>query len=227
MEKQELLSKLTDDLKPAPETTLGLRARILCWLATMIIVTIVGVLASGKTIDLAMMLESPRYLIECVSILFASISAGVLALLLSSPGQKTQRFTVTAFGASIVWIASVVIAFVQQLDAFATVNDLHTGGLICSQEVLLFSIIPALVLLGLIRFGSPLHGKLIGTLLLFSAGAVGMLGLQFTCSADGPIHLMVYHVIPVVGLALIGWMLGKWLCGFEAKIKRKKNELLS
>ena len=225
IERSELIARLAEDLEGTPPT-LSLMNRLASWLAIVVIALVTGVLVVGMRGDFSQIFMTPRFTVEGFAIILAGISSGVLALVLAEPGRSTRPATITALTALIVWGLSVYAALILQFDALASMSYLNTKGFGCSREILAFALVPALVLVGLIRMGSAVHGRLAGGLLLLSAGFFGMFAMQFICANDGPLHLMAYHVVPVVLLGGIGWCTGKWLCGFEARLEEKKKKIL-
>ncbi|MCB0328641.1 MAG: DUF1109 family protein [Bdellovibrionales bacterium] len=226
MDTSELIKHLAADVKPMKHGP-TLFARIAGWGVSMVLFGAVTVLIMGTRADIHSVLYTPRFAIESLSILIAGIMAGVLALLLSSPGRRTRRYTVTAFIASGLWLISIVTAFVLQGSTESLLLGMKIGGIVCSQKVIGLAILPALVLTALLRMGSVVAGRLAGALLLVAAGLFGMFALQFGCGSDNTAHLMLYHLLPVAALGILGWHLGTLLCGFESKLKRKKKEILS
>ena len=225
METTELLARLTQDLEPTKKAP-SLAMRIGGWIVSMMLFAVVTVLVLGTRADIHSIMFTPRFIVESVAILIAGITAGVLALILSSPGKRTRESILTALGASVVWLISIGIAFFLQLPDSPLSDGLNSMGLMCSKKIIVLSVIPALLLTALLRLGTAIAGRIAGTFLLISSGLIGMFLLQMRCSMDHTVHLMLYHLLPVVALGVLGWCLGGYLCGFEARLKKKKEEIL-
>ncbi|MCB0319289.1 MAG: DUF1109 family protein [Bdellovibrionales bacterium] len=222
MDKNELIDRLCEDLEPT-RARLSLPLRIVCWVATVFIITALGILKAQSRADFSDLLNNTEYLIEGTLLLVAGISSGILVLFLSVPGWRTKKLVLTVIITGLIWISSIAATLIFQ---GSDVQGLSTAGLGCSEHILLFSLIPAVILTALLRLGSPLRAHITGALIFLSSGILTILLFQFTCASRHPAHLLLYHTLPVGLLTLIGWILGKWLCGFESKLERKKKALL-
>ncbi|MCI5064606.1 NrsF family protein [bacterium] len=225
MERAELISRLKDDLHPSRPHSL--KRRVVSWLASCLLFLLLAFLSTGTRADLNTILSSPRFAIETLALVIAGVTSGVLALFLSVPTARTRRSTVVVLGAAMVWIISIITTFILQMEAASIGEGVRLAGMACSTELLLFSAIPAGVLLLLMRFGANLSAHLSGLLILLSAGFLSMVALQFSCAQDHTAHLLLYHLFPVALLGTVGWVAGGRLFSFERRLEQKKEELFS
>lgn len=225
MERTELIARLKEDLTPVKRSP-SLTLRMGSWMVSIVIFGVVAILVSQTRADIHSVLTSPLFLIESAAILIAGTTSGIIALLLSTPGKQTRWYSMTGIGAITAWILSTIVAFSLQASDSTLASGLSFHGIACSQTVLVFAVAPALVLAALLRTGSAVSGKTAGALLLAAAGMFGMFILQFTCASSQSLHIMVYHLLPVLALGALGWYLGSYLCGFESRLRKKKAQIL-
>jgi hypothetical protein len=81
----------------------------------------------------------------------------------------------------------------------------------CLGSIALVGAIPAAFLYWLCRRSLPLRPLWMGVLLMGAAAAAGALGAQFSCSNESPLHLLVWHVLPVVALGATGMLVGRFV----------------
>jgi len=160
-----------------------------------------------------------------IALLQAAVALGVTVLLgmrnWSSP--MAHHLALAAVGAVLLVIATLgsvvalapgrwsprwmllLIPVVPALLVFSG-NGMHTrptvqGALPCLLTVVLTAVIPLAVGLALLR-GMALDAARTGALAL-SAAATGLFALHWHCTDGSPSHLMLYHALPWVALALL------------------------
>jgi len=82
-------------------------------------------------------------------------------------------------------------------------------GFTCLSDIILTSLPTSAVLFFLIRKAAPLKRDKVGFLVLLSGAAYAALGVHFTCIDDSPLHIVMWHLLPVVIVAVIGIFLGR------------------
>ncbi len=85
------------------------------------------------------------------------------------------------------------------------------SGMHCSLTVLFLAVLPALLLAWRLRKTAPTEPKQAGCWAGLAAGAAGAFGLAFCCPSENPVHLLIWHGLPVLSLALLGGQFGQRL----------------
>ena len=75
---------------------------------------------------------------------------------------------------------------------------------VCAIRVAAIGLVPAVVLVAMVRRAAPLRLEWTGALALAGAAAVGSLAIQFICPVDDAGHALLGHLGPVLALAAAG-----------------------
>lgn len=97
---------------------------------------------------------------------------------------------------------TALITLLGKDDNLAVLTDYH--GPICLGAALAASVLSALALVYWLRRGAPVSPTSAGLHIGVASTALGSVAYGLSCSADGVVHLGVWHVAPVVVGALIG-----------------------
>jgi hypothetical protein len=68
----------------------------------------------------------------------------------------------------------------------------------CSLQITLIGLIPTILLAVMIRRAAPLPWLWSGIYVGLATIGLGAAALQFSCSSDDPMHLLVWHLLPGV-----------------------------
>ena len=198
----------TDDLigdlvrRAAPVRVLPAPAvRTLAWLAVAIASAAAGVLVFGARPDLASLLTRQDFLVTAaLALATAGLSAGA-ALVLAVPAAErsplVRGIPVAVLG---MWTLTAILAVLQASHGLSGVSHWY----ICAIRVAAIGLVPAIVLVAMLRRALPLRLQWTGALALASSAAIGALAIQFICPIDDAGHALVGHMGPVLGLAAIG-----------------------
>ena len=85
------------------------------------------------------------------------------------------------------------------------------SGMHCSFTVMFLAIVPALLLAWRLRTTAPTEPRKAGLWAGLAAGAAGAFGLAFCCPSENPVHLLIWHGLPVLALSLLGGLIGQRL----------------
>lgn len=161
--------------------------------------------------DLMAQLQRPFYLIELASLLFLLISSLAASVYLVFPDhyqqEKIVRLPLYALGVFLL-----VFAFQLGLppDAGMVIDvseGIHT--LECTLCILGVAVIPSILLTVLGRKGATTKPMLLGAYSILAATSIGWLLLRVVEMQDDPLHLLMWHYLPMLGLATLGAALGK------------------
>jgi hypothetical protein len=151
------------------------------------------------------------FTVEAALLLLTAVSASVGALVVSIPGAEAKpwvRWMPVAFGVACVLLAAGELAY-------AAATGAPTGRLTfawhCVYKTTSVAIVPGIVLFLMVRRGAPLHTGWAGMLAVLATVAMGVLGANIICPNDRPLHMLLWHVAPLMIFAGGGVALGKWL----------------
>ncbi len=202
MKNQDLINNLTMDLRPVKVFKLKWQHYATC-LAVGLFTTLAGLAISGVRFDLLETMKSAQFIIESLILIVLALASTAIALRLSIPhkqSQKTKYFVLTTLG---VWFL-VLLFFLLRSNA-----PMAGWGFTCLSQVLLGSVFPAAVIFFIANQAAPLSRALTGWVVLTSGTAFGALVAHFSCSMSNPLHLLVWHALPVVVIGVLGVFIGK------------------
>ncbi|MBT5954602.1 DUF1109 family protein [bacterium] len=211
METTKLIHSLSKNLKPVRRLMSPIK-RAIIWFVISILCVSIGVYWSGILQKFTPESANTFFILESIAILCFTFSASCLAFLLSVPG----RFKSNMIWYTLVPLISWIILLIIQSGAFFSIFSVDllssTPGGMCPRDLATLCVVPALIIFSMIRLASPQKKSLIGYIGLLSSFGLAAFGLQFTCGAlSSPLHVLMFHVSPAVGLALLGIFLGKIL----------------
>jgi hypothetical protein len=207
-EPDNTIRTLVDDLTPIGKPTHSGRSALL-WLS-------LAMLATGGTMALIQpfrpgfveqFLTTPRFAVEIILGLIVCAGLAYAAFQLGIPDIRSpwRRARVPLLLLTI-WLALFAIAI------FAPVFAPSMAGKrpLCYLEVIIYAAPLSLAGLLLIRRMLPLEPVTVGAWMGFAAGLIPAFLMQLACM-HGPIHNIAWHLLPTLGAAAIGALLGFWL----------------
>lgn len=206
MTETELIKNLANSLKP--KTPIESTPRLLLrWSLICLTCLVVGVSWLGFREDLFRETLDPRYILSNTLIALGTLGAATASLTWSVPGRSLGKLkTVLCFAPHILWMGMVSLDFVLRPESSTHTSSF--GGL-CASEIFLFALIPALLLFGVVKRGAVLSKEKTGLAVVLASSGVGALAVQFTCHNNSPVHLLLWHVLPVVTFGALGLWIGK------------------
>lgn len=202
MNSKILINELSQDLRPVKVIKYGLKDYILIF-STAFFSVLASLAISGLRFDINEALLSARFVTESLTLFALAILSTISALYVSIPNLKSLR-------AKNIVITNLIFWFAFLLYFLANSEKPIAGwGFACAREVALNSIAPAIVIFFTIRKGATLDRITGGWLILTSAAAFGALATQFSCPSTDPLHVLVWHAVPVVLIGIVGIGLGK------------------
>lgn len=146
------------------------------------------------------------------TILFAAltVSAGASACHAAVPGRASSKLMQwLPVGLLVGWM--IILGCESCWRHGLTLGFANFGwrGLGCARTMTSLSVIPAIILLLMIRRAAPVQTGWGGMLAIVAAVGAAGLGLQLLCHAGNPMHFLVWHMSPILALGLLGIILGR------------------
>lgn len=187
-----------------PVTPLALPSRRWSRWGVLALVAVLAVVAVGVRRDWAEALWSGEAWLHSVLLLATAASGAWAALRLAVPGEARPTAVVWPLALAGAWVASIGVDLVISAATF----DLGAVGFgwRCVVRAVVGAAIPGTALLYLIRTALPLDARTTVVALATSTVAIGELAAEWTCPNMRAMHLLAWHVAPlvlVVGLALV------------------------
>jgi hypothetical protein len=206
----DLIQHLVADASPVQRSR-PVAVRVAAWLVLAVASLAAVMLLMGVRRELGDGADRADFTIEAALLLLTALSAAVGALLVSIPGageRRRVRWLPITLGVACVMLAAGELAV-------AAVTGAPTGRLTfawhCVYKTTCVALVPGIVLFAMVRRGAPLQTAWAGLLALLATAAMGVLGANIICPNDRPLHMLLWHVLPLMLFAGAGAGLGRWL----------------
>ena len=218
MRTEDLIRELVSDAPPVRRLQ-PLAIRLAAWAALAAVSLVFVAMWWGVRQDLREVMQQAAFQFEAALLILTAMSAAVGALTVSIPGRERSavvRWLPVAAGiVCILWIGGELV--------FASMTGAPTGRLTfawrCIYKTACVALVPGIALFLLVRRAAPLRAAWAGLLAILATAAVGVLGANVICPIDRPLHLLLWHVAPLMLFAAIGAGLGTWLIRWNRNLR--------
>jgi len=211
MKTDDMIKKIASSAKPIKKLGTPL-IRFLKFIVAAALCVGVGIAVGGFRHDIGTKLSEPMFILEALIILFLVISSAAAALVISMPNTKqslwAKRFP---FVPLLVWLGFLAFELFFVYRDMGMDGFMIDYGMMCVRDILLLAVVPGLVLFFMIQKAAPTKLGLVGVLILLAVAALGAMGTQFMCSISDPLHILLWHFVPVLSLGGIGLFLGRMI----------------
>jgi hypothetical protein len=212
MDTDELIKRLVADLQPVRPLSAPWM-RVICWLAVALPYVAVVVWTKLTMLDAGQVAGDTRFIVEQAATLATAVAAAFAAFRSAIPGFD-RRILLLPLAPLAIWLASVGHGCVQDwvrlgADGLAIRPDWD-----CLPMASVIGIVPAAVLVIMLRQALPLHPRLTLALAALAVASIANFGLQFAHARDASIMVLVWHVGAAVVLAVVGGGLGQRVLGW-------------
>ncbi len=193
----DLIRQLAEDMEPVKRLPPP-GQRFALWLAVSVTYALLCLLWIGWRADLSQVVATPGFIWQTALLIGLAIASGRLAFMLSVPGREGSPWRKRS-------VALIALAWLASLVALVAATPGHSPGegLACSLQITLVGVIPAILLVLMIRRAAPLQWVWSGILVGLVMIGLGATALQFACCSGAPMHLLVWHLLPGVFFVLI------------------------
>lgn len=199
---------LIDDLAPTGQPSNAGRSALAWWLPAMIVTSaVMALIQPFRPGFVEQLVSSPRFAFE--SILGFVVCAGIarVAFALGIPDVRSPwRRARGPLILLTIWLGLFGFALIAPVFAPSMAGKRP----LCNFEVLLYAAPLTVAGLIVIRRMLPLNAATTGAWMGFAAGLIPAYLMQLACMHE-PWHNIAFHLLPTVGTALLGALLGYWL----------------
>lgn len=191
-------------VKPAPHPlSLGLK-----WAGAAVAYLVVALLLAGPRPDLMQELQNSWFVAELLTLLLIFVATTYSTALLAFPDLHQKRFA--AFAPAWSFVLFIVVLLLA-LRADMPPAPLPVHSVECTVSISLLSVLPAAGLFYAIRKFASTHPHLAGSTAVLAAFSVSAIWLRLHEVNDSVIHVIEWHYLPMLAMALIGLLLGRAL----------------
>lgn len=210
MRTEELIQQLAGEATPVRPLR-PLVVRLIGWFAVAVLSLVGVMLLMGVRRELGDASDRADFAFEALLLVVTAISAAAGALVISVPGA--ERSPLVRWVPAVAAVVCVVWALGEL--AFAAATGAPTGRLTfawhCVYKTTSVAAIPGVALFLMVKRAAPMHAAWAGLLSVLATTAMGVLGANIICPNDRPLHMLLWHVVPMVVLTAAGAALGAWL----------------
>lgn len=161
--------------------------------------------------DLSMQLTRPLFMVELLllaAMLISSSVASVYAMLPDGGGRKMLMRLPYFFSGGMLALVLFQLFLPHDTRMVMSEPDSHTHE--CTMYIAFSSILPAVLIFGLLRKGASVMPMQAGLLAVIAAVSVGAITLRLAEANDEIMHLLSWHYLPSIFFASLGALLGRY-----------------
>ena len=218
MNTDQLISALVADVKPV-RRLLDPVQRAALWVAVALVCVSLGLLNFGVRRDIDSAWHDITFILRLALLVSTMWLSVIAAFRLAVPGRDTRAWSrwwpIIGLAALVALAASEVMTGVLYGDAGSALR-----GWMCVRKVAFVGTVPAILAVALIQRAQAVEPKWTALLGVLAAGAAGALTSELACPIKAPIHIMLWHVLPVALSAGIGAVVGSILLAWARGRRR-------
>lgn len=205
MDTNEFIKLLAADLRPVrPLRPPWTRAAL--WLGVALPYVAAVVWSKLMMIDASQVVADVRFMVEQAATFATALAAAVAAFCSVLP-RFDRRMLLLPLAPLGLWLASVGHGCVQDWLRLGADGLTIRPDWDCLPSAIIIGIIPAIVLVAMLRRGAPLRPRLTLALAALAVASLANFGLQFAHAQDASIMVLAWHL----GAAAVLSALGGWL----------------
>lgn len=205
------IDDLVNDLEPVkPMISRSLAALIFILLGYGIVFMIAFKI--GFRHDIGMIFSMPKVLLQVTALFIAGLLAVFATFRLSCPQEEIDITTKSMITISILLITAVIF-YCAGMGSPEEAQKLISKGLayVRVKNVLLVSLAPLILMFIMMRKARPVHTSLIGLTSALAVSAMSVTACKMTCNIESLHANLLWHYGPIVVIALIGFLVGKYV----------------
>jgi len=176
------------------------------WMIVALFYIAVALMVSGTRHDLWSELHKPWFAAEIAALAGIFVTTCLSAALLAFPDLHQKRQI--AWSPVAAFALFILVMFVAwRADSPPSPLPIHSFE--CTLSITIFSVLPAIWTFYVMRKFASTHYYWAGSIALLSAFSVGAMWLRFHEQTDSIMHVVEWHYLPMMGIAILGRWLGK------------------
>lgn len=204
---EELIDGLVRDALPV-KPALHPAMLSLRWVGLAIAYLMVAFWIAGFRPDLMQKFHEPQFVIEVASLAVIFLATSLSAAVLAFPDvHQMEKVALAPVGVFLVFVGILFVSWLA--DTPPAPLPLHSYE--CTLCITLFSLLPAGWTFYSMRKFASTHHRWAGSIALLSSFSVGALWLRLYEVNDSITHVIEWHYLPMLGIGMVGWWLGKKL----------------
>jgi hypothetical protein len=208
----QLIEKLAGEVTPISRR-LSPAQRAMLWSAAALVCVALGLSQFGVRRDLAAAWYTSDLLLRVVLLASTAWLAVLTAFRLSVPGEDTRAWSRLWPLTTLLLLVAVGTSEVFYAAAVGNAGP-ALGGWSCARKAAFTGTVPAVLAIVLILRAAPLEPLWTAMLGVLAAGAAGALASELHCPSRAPMHVLLWHILPVALSAAVGLAVGSVVVGW-------------
>lgn len=213
MQTDDLIARLAAEARPVRRLH-SPAARSLIWLAAALPYATAIVLLHG---EVPVAGNGTRFLLEQTATFATAITSVFAAFASSVPGYD-RRILLLPLPPAILWLATVGYGCALDWIQYGPEGLIIRPDWDCLQPAALIGILPAAILVLMLRRGAPLQPRVTLAFAGLATAALANLVLQFFHARDASIMVLTWHLGGAAVLAILGAAFGGQLLGWRKAV---------
>lgn len=173
------------------------------WFLVSLLCVTTGIAVLGLRPDLESVVWTPTFFLQAFFTLGLATLSALSAFIFSVPDKKKIWLNAVPGVTLALWLGVIGRALFSSADVRAGM------GLSCVRDIVILGLFPGVFLFVMLRQAAPLKLGKVGVLAALSVAGLGAIGTQFICTNDDPLHILLWHHVPVLILGGTGVFLGR------------------
>ncbi len=181
--------------------------RATVWLVVVVpyLALLMSALFAGRANRLPIVTQA--FVVEQVAAVATGVTAAIAAMVTLVPGYR-RTVLLAPIGAGLVWAVAVSRECLAQMPSPDGALPEHWA---CVPATLVATVLPAAVMIVMLRRGAPLTPRLSTSLGVLAAGGLAHAGVRLVHRLDPGIVVLVWHLGTVFALSVAGAWIGRQL----------------
>jgi hypothetical protein len=207
---KKLIHTLSEDVQPVTPPK-SLVMRVMQWLVPSLLCGLLGFFTLGFREEIFINMASMSFIVENTFIFISGICLATAAFISATPGYKPMPVVVLTCIALTLWFSILMCASTGTPSTVMLSEISGAKGMGCTLDIILLAIIPGIITFIMLKKSAATHLGWTGALAVLAIASLAALSSRFLCHNMDPIHLVIWHFLPVLFMGFIGIFLGKKL----------------
>ena len=214
MDTERLIQSLALAVKPVQALPRPW-VRSVQWLTVAIPYLVLVVYIMSPRADLMAKIVDARYFIEQTASLVTGITASIAAFASTIPGYSRKILLLPVLSMT-VWLGALAQGSISALVQFGFNDSTFQSDWFCLPAIVLLGVLPAVVMVVMLRRGAPLMPCTTVTLGALAVAGLGDFGLRFFDPLDASLTVLVWQFGSVFILAVSCGCLGRHILNWQS-----------
>lgn len=211
MKTENLIKSISENLSPVRPLQ-NYVIRFAKWLGATLLCMGAIIPTLGLRHDISTALAEPRFLAELMMLISLALLSASAAFVLSVPNEtKAKIVRIFPFIPLSIWTLILVFDFSKILSSDGMSAFVFDDGMACVGDIFVLGVVPGALLFIMLKKAAPTKLGWSGFLAVLAIASFGAIGSQLMCSNAQPMHLILWHLMPVVILGGAGVFIGRKL----------------